>query len=619
MDHHQQMPITEPIPWTRDIAGLLNSLRRWAWFGALADGRELDALQALPAAQRPAPEWLLDEPEQQARVPCELIGAIELTREAWDDYAVMRWLEQCPFDAVKHLTIYAPALGERGLGALLERWPGLESVSLRKLAWEQIRPDRLAAGLSSWHLHRPPQALWARWADVLAAAPIASLRLSGVRLEADSARAQAWAQVRGLCFEHCEFAAGALTAWLEAVGRGLDVLDIVGTLDDASAQALHSSAIAPKQLRLFSTSLGEKMLIAMASSGALERVEALSWNLGALGDVGIDALASALSGARSLDLGGASLGDEGCDRLLAAVPGLQQLSLAHAGVSRAGLEMALEHVRMSEIVELDLSGIEGASQVLAASKVDLEALNWLGLRDGAADGPGLAALLARALPRLCLLDVSESELSGLTLDAAIALPSLRYLEARFTQLRLDVPARLFSADALPSLTTLHLDDNRLSDAAADALAGCLAAAPIRSLDLGSSIALRGDAYGRALAAAAGTLVHFVAGHAGREQPGLVDALAGASWPALSDLDLVETMLSAEQWNRLAALECPRLTALSISFYRLEELETLADSTMVAKLRRFRAVPGDDEFEPELLRELFAAGKAHVQRIEFSFL
>jgi hypothetical protein len=84
------------LAFSQYLASLLDEGQRWAWFGALADGRDLDELSGLPAALRVAPAWLLDNPAEQARVPCAAIGAIALEGDEWDDERVKRWVTSCP-------------------------------------------------------------------------------------------------------------------------------------------------------------------------------------------------------------------------------------------------------------------------------------------------------------------------------------------------------------------------------------------------------------------------------------------------------------------------------------------------------------------------------------------
>jgi hypothetical protein len=248
----------------------------------------------------------------------------------------------------------------------------------------------------------------------------------------------------------------------------------------------------------------------------------------------------------------------------------------------------------------------------------LPELLYLGLREGAADATGLAALLSRALPQLRMLDLTDSVIGELPLDAPIRLPALQHLEAPFTRLALPSPERLFAPGSLPSLRSLRIADNSLSAKAGDALARLLTTIPIRSLDLNGSFQWNAESYARVAAAGAQSLVHFAAGYHGGVQPGLVDALIQGPWPALTVLDLAETRFPVEQHARLLGADCPRLTDLTVSFDSLEELEVLAGSDLLRRLRKFRGIPSSDGYDPEFLRDLLASGNKLPPDVETSF-
>lgn len=619
MDNREQVQVMLPPASSQYLAAPLVEGQRWAWFGALADGRDLDELSRLPAALRVAPAWLLDEPAEQARVQCAAIGAITLAGPDWDDERVIRWLTACPFDNVTHLELRTPTLGGTGLDALIQRWPGLESISLFH-GWERLEPDKLAfAGPSAWYLHRPPRLELERWIKALGNSPIESLRIGAAELFDASAPTQAWPRLRQLAFEQCELDGDVLARWLAAAGQGLDRLTLVGKLPARTLEALATRELAPQHLRVFGSLFDDRLVERMIEAGSLDRLVTLALIGCDVSGAGLNKLATRLGAVRGLDLTGLRMDDHQLASLLAATPRLQHLCVARTGVTGDGLAAALKQAGIARLVELDASGVAGAARALAAvAGPELPELLYLGLRDGAADAEGLAALLDRALPRFRLLDLTGSVIGALPLDRPLRLPALQHLEAQFTRLALPSPEHLFAPDSLPALRALRIADNQLSVEAGEALARLLTAIPIRSLDLNGSFLWEAETYARVAAAGAQSLVHLSAGYHGGTQPGLVDALIQAPWPALTVLDLAETKLPVEQHTRLLDADCPRLTDLTVSFNSLEELEVLAGNDLLRRLRQLRAISSDDH-DLTFLQELLAAGNKLPPELDVSFM
>jgi Leucine-rich repeat (LRR) protein len=196
-------------------------------------------------------------------------------------------------------------------------------------------------------------------------------------------------------------------------------------------------------------------------------------------------------GLRELDIGGTGLNAGEIAHLSRweAVDGLRELSVARCALRGANLRRVAtaRALRRLEVLDASETGLRDGGLAALTEGRALDGLRRLDLRQNAIHGDGLEALARRAGGTLTRLDLSKNPLSELaTLSAFQAVDDLGLSACGLDR----KAASRLSVCVMPSLQSLDLSDNPLTDAGCSQLARGPILAMVRDLNL-SSCALRG--------------------------------------------------------------------------------------------------------------------------------